>query len=57
LGLFVFNVAAVILFTWVGVTAALHGFLLWPAAILHAAIAADLLPVFLGRTSLRRRPD
>ena len=57
LGLLVFNIAAVILFTWVGVTTALHGFLLWPAAILHAAIAADLLPVFLGRTSLRRRPD
>ncbi len=54
LGLFVFNVAAVVLFTWVGVTTTLHGFLLWPAAILHAAIAADLLPQLLGRSSLTK---
>lgn len=54
LGLLVFNVAAVLLFTWVGVTTTVHGVLLWPAAILHAGIAGDLLPVFLGRTSLTR---
>jgi len=45
----VFNVAAVILFTWVGVTTVLHGVLLWPAAILHAAIAADLLLQLLAK--------
>jgi len=54
LGLFVFNVAAVVLFTWVGVTTAPHGLLLWPAAVLHAAIAADLLPQLLGRSSLTK---
>jgi hypothetical protein len=52
LGLSVFNVAAVILFTCVGVTTAIHGILLWPAAVLHAAIAADLLPQLLARNSL-----
>lgn len=57
LGLLVFNVAAAILFTTVGVGAARHGILLWPAAILHAGIAVGLLPILLGRTSLRRGPN
>jgi hypothetical protein len=52
LGLLVYNVGAAILFAWVGVATALHGFLLWPAAILHAGIAAALLPQFLTRSSL-----
>jgi len=52
LGLVVYNVGAAILFAWVGVATALHGFLLWPAAILHAGIAAALLPQFLTRRSL-----
>jgi len=52
LGLVVYNVGAAILFAWVGVATALHGFLLWPAAILHAGIAAALLPQFLTRSSL-----
>lgn len=56
LGLFVFNVAAVILFIWVGVATAVHGLLLWPAAILHSGIAAVLLPILLGRTSLKSGP-
>jgi hypothetical protein len=47
-----YNVGAAILFAWVGVATALHGFLLWPAAILHAGIAAALLPQFLTRSSL-----
>jgi len=51
LGLVVYNVGAAILFAWVGVATALHGFLLWPAAILHAGIAAALLPQFLTRSS------
>jgi hypothetical protein len=52
LGLLVYNSGAAILFAWVGVATALHGFLLWPAAILHAGIAAALLPQFLTRSSL-----
>jgi hypothetical protein len=46
-GLFVFNVGAAILFAWVGFATTLHGFLLWPVAILHAAIAAALIPQLL----------
>ena len=42
LGLIVFNVAATILFVWVGLATTLHGLLLWPAAILHGAMAAGL---------------
>ena len=44
LGLFVFNAGVTILFAWVGAVATVHGFLLWPAVILHAVIAAALLP-------------
>jgi hypothetical protein len=47
LGLFVFNAGVAILLAWVGVVTAVHGFLLWPGAILHAAIAVALLPQFL----------
>jgi hypothetical protein len=43
-GLYVFNAAATILFVWVGLATTLHGVLLWPAAILHAGIAAGLVP-------------
>lgn len=46
LGLLVFNLGVTILFTWVGVTNPVHGFLLWPTAILHGLIAAALLPQF-----------
>jgi hypothetical protein len=45
LGLFVFNAALAILLTWVGVSTAVHGLLLWPGAILHAAITVGLLPL------------
>src|SRR5215472_11978785 len=47
LGLFVFNAGVTILFAWVGAVATVHGFLLWPAVILHAVIAAALLPQLL----------
>ena len=47
LGLFVFNAGVAILLAWVGVVTAVHGFLLWPGAILHAAIAVALLPQLL----------
>ena len=46
-GLFVFNAGVVILLAWVGVVTAVHGFLLWHGAILHAAIAAALPPQLL----------
>ena len=52
LGLFVFNVGVAILFAWVGVASPLHGFLLWPAAVLHAIIAGALLPHLLARGSV-----
>jgi len=41
-GLYIFNAAATILFAGVGLSPAPHGVLLWPAAILHAGIAAGL---------------
>ncbi len=41
--LLVFNVGVIILFTWVGVVTTVHGVLLWPAVILHAAIASALV--------------
>jgi hypothetical protein len=46
-GLFVFNFVAAILFAWVGVATTLHGVLLWPVVVLHAVIAAALLPQLL----------
>ena len=46
-GLFVFNVGVAILFVWVAVVTTFHGFLLWPVAILHAAIATALVPQLL----------
>jgi len=52
LGLFVYNAGATILFVWVGLAAALHGILLWPAVILHAGIAAALLPQLLSPVSV-----
>jgi hypothetical protein len=38
-----FNAAAAILFAWVGIATTLRGVLLWPAVVLHAGIAAQLL--------------
>jgi hypothetical protein len=48
LGLLAWYAGAAFLFTWVGVAATLHGPLLWPAAILHAIIAAALLSQFVN---------
>lgn len=42
-GLVVFNAATAVLLACVGAFTALHGPLLWPAVILHGAIAAGLL--------------
>ena len=53
LGLLAFNVGATIFFAWVAVATSFRGFLLWPAVILHAAIAAALFPQFLAKSSLR----
>jgi hypothetical protein len=52
LGLFTFNAAAAILFAWVGVATTLRGVLLWPAVVLHAVIAAALLPQLLARSEI-----
>jgi len=46
-GLLVYNVGVTILFAWAGVATTLSGVLLWPAAVLHAFIAAALLPQLL----------
>jgi len=43
-GLLGFNLGATVLFAWVGIAAPQHGILSLPAAILHAVIAAALLP-------------
>ena len=51
MGLFVFNVGVAILFVSVAVTTTFHGLLLWPGAILHAAIAAALAPHLLTTKS------
>jgi hypothetical protein len=47
-GLFVFNAGVAILVACVGVFTAAHGYLLWPVAILHAAIVVALLPPLLA---------
>jgi hypothetical protein len=52
LGLFAFNAATAILFAWVGVATTLRGVLLWPAVVLHAVIAAALLPQLLARSEI-----
>ena len=52
--LFAFNAGVAILFAWVGVATALHGFLLWPVVILHTIIAAALLPQVLAKGSVAK---
>jgi hypothetical protein len=52
-GLIVFNVGVASLFAWVGITTTLRGALLWPVVLLHATIAAALLPQLLS-SRLRR---
>ena len=47
LGLFVFNAGLAILLACVGVLNAVHGFLLWPGVVLHAAFTVALLPQLL----------
>jgi hypothetical protein len=44
LGLLVFNLGATIFFAWVAVATLFRGPVLWPVVILHAIIAAALLP-------------
>jgi hypothetical protein len=51
LGLFGFNVGAAVLFAWVGIAAPQHGILALPAAVLHAGIAAALLPPIRSKAS------
>jgi hypothetical protein len=47
LGLFAFNAGIAILLAWVGISFAVHGFLLWPVVILHSLISVGLLWVLL----------
>jgi hypothetical protein len=51
LGLLVFNVGATFFFAWVAVATAFRGSLLWPVVVLHAILAAALLPQFLTMRS------
>jgi heme A synthase len=46
-GLLVFNAGVATLFAWVGIATTLRGVLLWPVVVLHAVIAAALLPQLL----------
>jgi hypothetical protein len=48
LGLLTFNFGVALLFAWLGVASMFRGLLLWPAFILHAVLAAALLPVLLS---------
>ena len=43
LGLFIYNAATAVFLVWVGVATVYRGVLLWPAVILHAAIACALV--------------
>jgi hypothetical protein len=52
LGLLIYNVGVVVLFVWLGAATALHGFLLWPAAILHAGFAAALMRQLINFSSV-----
>lgn len=48
LGLFVFDAGLALVLACYGSIASVHGFLLWPIVILHAVIAAMLLPVIFS---------
>ena len=52
LGLLVYNLGATVLLAWVTFATAFRGIMLWPVLVLHALIAAALLPQFLTRTGL-----
>jgi hypothetical protein len=60
LGLFAFNAGIAILLAWVGISVAIHGFLLWPGVILHslisiAALGASVAQCFLDNSVLDPR--
>jgi hypothetical protein len=42
--LFIFNIAATILFAWIGLATTFRGVVLWPVVILHAVLALALAP-------------
>jgi hypothetical protein len=54
LGLLVYNVGATVLLAWVAIATTFRGTMLWPVVVLHALIAAALLPQFLTRTTLSK---
>jgi hypothetical protein len=47
-GLFVFNFGVAVLLAWVAIATTFSGVLLWPTVVLHAIIAAALLPQLLA---------
>ena len=47
-GLFAYNVLAAIFFLYLGVRGELVGLLLWPAAVLHAALASLFARIFVA---------
>jgi hypothetical protein len=42
-GLFIFNIGMTLLLAWVAIATVYRGILVWPATVLHGAIAAALL--------------
>lgn len=54
LGLLVFNLGTTIFFAWLAIATSFRGPVLWPVVILHAVIAAALLPQFLTKGSPAR---
>ena len=56
LGLFAYNFGTAILAAWVGLATTLRGSLLWPAAALHAVIAAGLLAQLVTKGSFGPKP-
>jgi hypothetical protein len=52
LGLFALNAGIAILLVWVGISVAIHGFLLWPGVILHLLISLALIWVLLQPKAL-----
>lgn len=57
LGLFAYNFGTAMLASWVGLATSFRGILLWPAAVLHAVIAAVLLAMLLSKGSLLPKPE
>jgi hypothetical protein len=51
LGLLTYNAGFLIMAVWLGLATTFRGWLLWPAAVLHATIAASLLAQLVTKDS------